>query len=238
MQGVERYYAPATQQICHSPHSTSCGGTTPSPTYAKEASAPPIPPCCHGISLSLSKSFSPRGIKDTGRWEAIESLVFPGFRRGTTTTVPQDSGTQAAKTLRLINARKQERNCQLALTTRTGIGSEGGGAAFRFMQPQASHNSPHENCAAKRERHPSPSMSRSFNCETSWVSYSIVSFLLLTLPLDRAIPVWATSWWLYLLTALFNGEPPLGDSTSWLLYHLTELPLDCAIPIVRNYRSF
>ena len=54
------------------------------------------------------------------------------------------------------------------------------------------------------------------------------------LPLDRAIPVWATSWWLYLLTALFNGELPLGDSTSWLRYSvlkylLITLQLDWAI---------
>ena len=53
-------------------------------------------------------------------------------------------------------------------------------------------------------------------------------------PLDWAIQLWVTSCWLYLLTALFNGESPLGDSTSWLRYSmvsylLVTLPLDCAI---------
>ena len=51
------------------------------------------------------------------------------------------------------------------------------------------------------------------------------------LPLDQAFQLWATSGWLYLLTALFNGELPLDWSTtiqldraiqvwaiSWLLY--------------------
>ena len=47
---------------------------------------------------------------------------------------------------------------------------------------------------------------------TPWPSYSIVSY---------------TSWWLYLLTALFSGELPLDYSTSWL-----------SCPIVRNYGSF
>ena len=50
------------------------------------------------------------------------------------------------------------------------------------------------------------------------------------LPLDQAIQWWATAWWLYLLTALFNGE----CSTSWLSYSIVSyllitLPLNWAI---------
>ena len=41
---------------------------------------------------------------------------------------------------------------------------------------------------------------------TSWLSYSLVSYL------------WATAWLLYLLTELFKCELPLDYSTSWLSY--------------------
>ena len=53
---------------------------------------------------------------------------------------------------------------------------------------------------------------------TSRVSY--VSHLLVTLPLDSAIQWWATSWLLYNLTKLFNGEPPLDYSGAWLSYSM------------------
>ena len=74
-------------------------------------------------------------------------------------------------------------------------------------------------------------MTELFNCElpldysTTWLSYSIVSYLLVTLPFDWAIQLWA--WLLYLLSELLDCELPLGDSTAWLSY-----------PIVRNYGSF
>ena len=50
---------------------------------------------------------------------------------------------------------------------------------------------------------------------TSWLSYSIVSYLLITLPLDWAIQLWATSWLLCHLTEL-----PLDYSTTWLSYSI------------------
>ena len=74
-------------------------------------------------------------------------------------------------------------------------------------------------------------LSYSIGWATSWPSYSSVSYLLVTLPLD--CEWWVTSWWLYLLTALFSGELPLDYSTAWLsysivsyvliIYHLTKL---------------
>ena len=70
-----------------------------------------------------------------------------------------------------------------------------------------------------------------FNCglpldfSPTWLSYSIVSYLLLILPLDWAIQLWATSWlsytivsYLYHFTELFNCELPLDYSTTWLSY--------------------
>ena len=51
---------------------------------------------------------------------------------------------------------------------------------------------------------------------TSWLSYSIVSYLLITLPLDWASQLWATSWLPYHWTELVNCEPPLN-------YYTTEL---------------
>ena len=88
-------------------------------------------------------------------------------------------------------------------------------------------------------------MTELFNCElpfdfsTTWLSYSIVSYLLISLPLDWAIQLWATSWLLYHLTALFKCELPLDYPTTWLsyssvsyllLYHLTEL-FKCELPL-------
>ena len=83
---------------------------------------------------------------------------------------------------------------------------------------------------------------------TSWLSFSSVSYLLITLPLDWAVQLWATSWLLYLLTELFNCELPLDYSTSWLScsivsYLLITLPLGWAIQLfvtteVSNLTSF
>ena len=80
-------------------------------------------------------------------------------------------------------------------------------------------------------------LTKLFNCElpldysTTWLSYSSVSYLLITLPLDWAIQVWATSWLLYHSTELFKYELPLDYSTTWLSYSMVSyllitLPLD------------
>ena len=71
---------------------------------------------------------------------------------------------------------------------------------------------------------------------TTWLSYSIVSYLLITLPFDWAIQLWASSWLLYLLTELFNCGLPLDYSTFWLScsivsYLLITLPLDSAVQL-------
>ena len=54
--------------------------------------------------------------------------------------------------------------------------------------------------------------------------YSIVSYLLIALPLDWAIQLWATSWLLYHVTELFNCELPLHYSTTWLSYSTVTWP--------------
>ena len=98
-----------------------------------------------------------------------------------------------------------------------------------------------------------------FNCElplvysTTWLSWSSVGYLLMTLPLDWAIQLWATwllkrrqtssskaasvnCFLLYHLTELVNCELPLDDSTIWLSYSIVSylsitLPLDWAIQL-------
>ena len=67
-----------------------------------------------------------------------------------------------------------------------------------------------------------------------WPSYSHVSHLLITLPLDWAYQLWATSWLLYHLTELVSCELLLDCSTTWLSwsmvsYLLMTLSLDWAI---------
>ena len=75
-----------------------------------------------------------------------------------------------------------------------------------------------------------------FDWATSWLSYSIVSYLLVTLPLDCVIQWWVTSWLLYSLTELFKCELPLDYSTTWLSYSIVScllitLPLDWAFQL-------
>ena len=53
---------------------------------------------------------------------------------------------------------------------------------------------------------------------TTWLSYSLVSDLFITL--DWATQWWVTSWLLYHFTELVHCELPLDCSTTWLSYSM------------------
>ena len=161
--------------------------------------------------------------------------------------------------------RRNERLKPLAFTTvRTSVCCEN--AAIRtvpYVQPSTLSHARHTNCDLLTELSYSiVTVTKPFKCElpfdcsTTWLSYSIVSYLSVALPLDWAVQLWATSGLLYYLAELFNCELPLDCSTSWLsfwilsyllvaltldwafqfwttfwlLYHLTEL-FKCELPV-------